>query len=1519
MVKKLSLIAVGLILVNYALGEEKVYFTSGYGGGNVMRCNTDGSNLEQIVSVAPSATSSDIEIDSIGQKIYWGLFAGEIYQANLDGSGVNCIINDSSYVWGIEIDVIGRRLYWTDPFGGVIRSANLDGSDIKIIIHDIPSPVGLALDVSNGKIYWVEQITSTIQRANLDGSDMEDFISIDTSSGNLGDIQLDLFYNKLYWTECGSHKIGRADLDGSNPEYIVDYPGDAYNLTLDVFDNKIYFATHDGSILKCDLNGHNMQSIVSGLGDGNAWGIALYPKTDEKPYEYSGGSGTEADPYQIATAADLIAMGDNIHHYGKYFKLIKNINMSGNTLFRALIAQDTDPSTSGFQGTPFYGFFDGSGFEITNLTISGEINDFLGFVGYIKTGGQIKNIILENVSIRGKSYIGGICGISEGVIRYCYASGQFIGDGDYVGGLCGYNWNATIYQSSADVYVTGGVINGMYAGGICGWNEKGNIDQCYSSGTVSGTYPVGGLIGGNNGTITQCYSTARVSGIQNLGGLCGHNVDWGIIENSFWDLETSNQSFSAGGTGKTTEEMQDIQTFVAAGWDFSESDGDPADWYMPFNGYPKLSWEPIKQKYSGGSGTEIEPYQIATAEDLVSIGGNIGDYDKYFVLTADIDLSEYTFDRAIIAPDMDNGDHDYNGLPFSGQINGNEHAISNIFIDNNSGTYLGLIGQLGSNGKLMNLKMVDCQIIGRNYLGSLAGRNLGTIEGCGSSGYILGTGDYGYGTGGLVGRNDSVIKSCQAAMAIEGGRNVGGLVGFNEGPNGLIVYCSTEGTVTGNNDNTGGLVGYNCGQIKDSYSLSEIHGLQASGGLVGQNYINSKIEFCYASGNVYGSLSVGGLIGYSECGSIISCFASGNVTGDGSSIGGLIGYSERSNITRCFAEGNVVARENKNAGGLCGRSIGGEILSCYASGEVSGISNVGGLCGENSALITKCYAKANVTGTVDSIGGFCGRHYEGYIFNCYSVGLITGGLSSSIGGFCGSISSGGIDDCYWDIDTSGYSESNGGTGKTTAELKSIDTYLSNGWDFSDIDGDQADWRMPNNDYPKLAWEAIVIKYSGGSGTKVDPYQIATEQDVLTLGQGSGDYDKHFVLMNDIHLSGLDHETALVASDSSSSSGFQGTAFTGSFDGQGHSIIGLTIDGVAEGNDYLGLFGYVGTGGIVKNLQLVDCSVAGDDNISCLAGMVYGSIENCTVQGTLTGDDYIGGITSYKVYGNVRKCWADVSIHTGDYAYYIGGLVGQTVSSTITDCTVQVAITCPKQADWVGGLVGGNTNSQIAQCGSNGTISTNDMCDNLGGLVGINYGGTIKESYSTVDLSCSGDCWFIGGLVGNNTYYSANHRLSSIVDCYAQGNISGRQMLGGLVGSNEYGCQMINCYSTGSVTGSVGGGLAAYNISESGDTCFWDMQSSGMTYSGAGTGLLTETMQDKATFTGAGWDFENIWHMPYQASGYPMLWWQRDIPGDTTGSYGVNMEDYEAISNQWLIPDGADITEIIQLSEYWLAR
>ena len=124
--------------------------------------------------------------------------------------------------------------------------------------------------------------------------------------------------------------------------------------------------------------------------------------------------------------------------------------------------------------------------------------------------------------------------------------------------------------------------------------------NCYSTGNVIGYSHVGGFLGENSASAKNCYSTGSVIGDEHVGGLVGHNYfEGGNVPGSFWDTETSGQATSAGGTGKTTAEMQDITTFSGATWGIVGV-ANPSIRNLSYiwnivddETYPFLSWEPV--------------------------------------------------------------------------------------------------------------------------------------------------------------------------------------------------------------------------------------------------------------------------------------------------------------------------------------------------------------------------------------------------------------------------------------------------------------------------------------------------------------------------------------------------------------------------------------------------------------------------------------------------------------------------------------------------------------------------------------------------------------------------------------------------------------------------------------------------------------------------------------------------------------------------------------------------------------
>jgi len=346
------------------------------------------------------------------------------------------------------------------------------------------------------------------------------------------------------------------------------------------------------------------------------------------------GSGTQQDPYRIQSLADFDEFAAYPNYWAGFTRLETDVNLAGRTYTTAVIAPDTDSSTSWFQGTPFTGVFDGNDHKIVNLTINGgAVNDFLGLFGYIDDG-EVKNLGIEVGSVSGTGlYVGGLVGLNYGSLSNCYSTGD-VNSLEYVGGLVGLNDGGYVSNcsSTCDVsgisrvgglvganngsvlncYSTGNVSGVAEVGGLLGYNN-GSILNCYSIVSVIGTEDVGGLVGWNDGTISNCYSTGDVNGGGNVGGLIGQN-DEGSISNCFWDKDTQTHGVTESigenyGTvtnvsGLTNAQMQTRSTFTDAGWDFVEI-------WLINNGatYPVLRQE-IRSDLNGDDGVDMLDFAI---------------------------------------------------------------------------------------------------------------------------------------------------------------------------------------------------------------------------------------------------------------------------------------------------------------------------------------------------------------------------------------------------------------------------------------------------------------------------------------------------------------------------------------------------------------------------------------------------------------------------------------------------------------------------------------------------------------------------------------------------------------------------------------------------------------------------------------------------------------------------------------------------------------------------------------------
>ncbi|HRX69019.1 MAG TPA: SBBP repeat-containing protein, partial [Tenuifilaceae bacterium] len=239
--------------------------------------------------------------------------------------------------------------------------------------------------------------------------------------------------------------------------------------------------------------------------------------------------------------------------------------------------------------------------------------------------------------------------------------------------------------------------------------------------------------------------------------------------------------------------------------------------------YPEL--------FAGGSGTEDNPFLISNAEQLNNVRQFL---DAYYLQTADIDLDLAPWNEGEGWEPIGNAT-----IKFSGSYNGNYQIINNLYINRSSVNLQGLFG-ITSNAVIKNIKLLNVNVTGKNYIGAIAGQsNYSSIGNCLSTGTITGT-TY---VGGLVGFNQyGDINQCFSSSNVTGTNYIGGVTGVHQGDN-LLLNSYSTGTLTGG-DNVGGLVGTTAvnSLIENSYFAGSISGTSGLGGLVAYRFSVSAVK-----------------------------------------------------------------------------------------------------------------------------------------------------------------------------------------------------------------------------------------------------------------------------------------------------------------------------------------------------------------------------------------------------------------------------------------------------------------------------------------------------------------------------------------------------------------------------------------------------------------------------------------------------------------------------------------------------
>jgi flagellin-like protein len=431
----------------------------------------------------------------------------------------------------------------------------------------------------------------------------------------------------------------------------------------------------------------------------------------------------------------------------------------------------------------------------------------------------------------------------------------------------------------------------------------------------------------------------------------------------------------------------------------------------------------------------------------------------------------------------------------------------------------------------------------------------------------------------------------------------------------------------------------------------------------------------------------------------------------------------------------------------------------------------------------------------------------------------------------------------------------------------------------------------------------------GDGSKGNPYIIRTDSELQAVANVSAgfDADAYYRLGNDIDASKTDQWNG--------GNGFTPIdGFGGTFDGDGNTIYGLTID--RSGDDGVGLF--ADSSGTLADFSVEDFAVSGDENVGGIVGVNTGTVEAVSAgyqikdiyADAVSGNRNVGGLvgnnegtvsnsfTTGKISGDGSEIAGLVGVNSGtvDRSYstatvtidglqdrHVAGLVGTNDDGgTITDsyATGDVTVT-GVQDDYprVGGLVGENfglIEGSYATGDVTGADSPASSNHNYGGLVGINWDGTIRQSYATGDVETDGRA---GALVGRVSQLNGDG-TATIVDSYATGDVTSRSdAAGGLVGSvhSGYDLDIETSFAVGAINGDDTGGVVGENNGKTGVTdVYWDTMTTGQDDAvGSGSTLSDTSGLETAQMTGSdaednmdGFDFTTIWKIV--SNGYPAL-------------------------------------------------
>jgi len=829
-----------------------------------------------------------------------------------------------------------------------------------------------------------------------------------------------------------------------------------------------------------------------------------------------------------------------------------------------------------------------------------------------------------------------------------------------------------------------------------------------------------------------------------------------------------------------------------------------------------------------GSGSQADPYKVKTAEDLAKLAQRVASDDfkgKFFRLENNIDLGN-TASRFMPVGDL--------GTPFEGTFDGNGKTISGLRLDARGDNYVGLFGNLGANGKVMNLN-IDNFILQSNgaWISPLVADNLGTISNCKvTKSRVISNGQS---AGGIAGRSAGTVEDCSFSGEIIGVGNIAGIVGYNYSK----IYRSHSdaalqraGHVTDIYRDIAGIAGTSASsegyeaRIEDCYfegSINEASGYGIAGGIVGKMVNSSMIR----SFNV-GSIShmredadydnyTGGVAAYVRSSNIGDCYNAGTIVKSSSKglasegAGGVVGYisvrysstnggpmvmSDKSKIRNCFNTGQVVSsspESHKNVWGMTFTYEGQDPIpetfeNCWFDSQISGFSDA--TFGKNTSDVTKSTLPSGYSTDIWTASAGL------YPVLKLQKGTKASNLASSVPMFAGNedvrkvkkaFSLSSPDGILWKF----YSSTSSNFVDETQSLKISGKNVS----LKDQYGNDLLVALTDDGVSmKLYRIAPVPHLFDGEGTQSDPYLVKTAADFKTLDTAVGTYGQshigdYFKMANDIDFKSAPEFQGVGAKKGTS------VSFGATFDGDGHSIHNLNIAATQIGEDgdgilgtfynYAGLFSVANKYSTIKNLNIAsDCKFLGYTSVGAITGYTEGRIENCRNYSEVKGArQNAGGITgSLGSTGVISGCYNSGFVAIGYSG--AGGICGTNrglieLSQNDGEISGERANGARLTQGLVGGITGSNVGS-IDRCVNNANIGS---ATQVGGITGnnsnINDGGNISRSVNNGIVIARTEVSSRGGIAGTMGSFG------TLTDNYydASVNINGAANNTGAVGMN----------------------------------------------------------------------------------------------------------------------------------------